>query len=376
MSYKNSGYLLAVVFLVMLSVTTISILKEPEETLFPIEFSSLLELTNDQAVKSSIIAYLVNNDNEPNTPTKIIPTEQAETLYNITLTLGDIREINTTSKNNETLQRNVRFFIASYITQQGKETHITGWIDEKRRVEEWDGLTIYWITSERSEPGPHIWIPEDENNSKIPEKLINTTQVNPVDLTEYKVIDPDDSIKVTENTVNWTHMDKKLERKIYTELSPQQQIALVTEFSFALNEFTNTDNVNSRIVSFWMLGETIELGVIGNRSFTQLYAEQVPDSVSRYKLVLHQRVAGPNTFISVGPVLNVTQRYYVRLYVYNSLIMYQVSDSSLFETNLFESRVYDMVPREYRYLMFSIMFQNPQDRMIWSSGNISDVKIS
>jgi len=376
MSDKNSSYLVAVVFLVMLSVTAMSLLKDTEKALTSIEFSSLLDLTNDQAVKSSIISYLVNRDNEPNASIKITPMEQAESLYNVTLTLGDIREMNTTSQNNETIQKNIRFFMASYVPQPGKETHITGWIDEKRRVKEWDGLTIYWVTSDRTVPGPHIWIPEDENISKIPEKWINTTKTEPVDLTRFKEMDQDESIKITENTVNWAHMDKKLERRIYTELSPQQQTELVTEFNFVLDEFTNTDSVNSRIVSFWMLGETVELGVIGNRSFTQLYAEQVPDSVSRYKLVLHQRVNGPNTFISVGPVLNVTQRYYVRIYVYNSSIMYQVSDNSLFETVLFKSREYDMVPREYRYLMFSAMFVNPKDRMIWSSGNISDVKTS
>ncbi len=376
MSDKNSSYLLALVFVVMLSVTAMSLLKESEEAVTPIEFNSLLDLTDDQAIKSSIIAYLVNRDNEPNAPIKIIQTDQAESINNITLELLDIREMNTTSQNNETIQRNVRFFIASYIPKPGKEVQITGWIDEKRRVEEWDNLIIHSVTGVRTVASSYIWISEEENNSKIPEQWINTTQTKPVDLTRFKEMDSDESIKVTEKTVNWTHMDKKLERRIYTELSPQQQTELVTEFSFVLDEFTNTDNINSRIVSFWMLGETAELGVIGNRSFIQLYAEQVPNNVSKYKLVLHQRVAGPNTFISVGPVLNVTQRYYVRIYVYNSSIMYQVSDSPLFENIIFESREYDMVPREYRYLMFSTMFINPQDRSIWSSGNISDVKIS
>jgi hypothetical protein len=284
--------------------------------------------------------------------------------------------MNTTPQNNETYQKNVRFFISSYVYKPGKETHITGWIDEKRRTEEWDDHTIYWVTSERTKPGPHIWIPEEENIPKIPEKWINTTQIKPVDLSGFKEMDPDESIKVIDNSVNWTHMDKKQERRIYTELSPQQQTEIVTEFSFVLDEFTNTDSVNSRIVSFWMLGETIELGIMGNRSFTQLYAEQIPNNVSKYKLVLHQRVTGPNTFICVGPVLNITRRYYARIYVYNYSIMYQVSDSILFENIIFESREYDMVPREYKYLMFSTMFVNPKHRMIWSSGNISDVKIS
>ena len=212
--------------------------------------------------------------------------------------------------------------------------------------------------------------------SSIPQWWIELTETSSVDLTQFNEMDPDNTIEVSPSTITWNHMDKTLERRVYTELSQTQQTELVTEFSFMINEFTNNDGVNSRIVSLWMLGETVELGVIGNRSFTQLYAEHVSNSTSRYELVLHQRVAGPNQFISVGPVLNVSQRYYVRLFVYNSSIMYQLSDSALFDGIIFESGEYLMVPRDYSYLMLSCMFVNPKDRGIWSSGSISDVKIS
>ena len=216
-----------------------------------------------------------------------------------------------------------------------------------------------------------MWI-----SPRIPQEWINTTQTTQVDLSQFNEMDPDNSIEVTPSTITWNHMDKRSERRVYTELSQTQQRELVSEFSFKIDEFTNNDEVNSRIVSLWMLGETVDLGDIGNRSFTQLYAEHVSNSTSMYKLVLHQRVAGPNQFISVGPVLNVSQRYYVRLIVYNSSIMYHVSDSAWFDEIFFESREYVMVPREYRYLMLSCMFLNPKDRGIWNSGSISDVKIS
>lgn len=210
----------------------------------------------------------------------------------------------------------------------------------------------------------------------IPGWWIQSTETYQVDLSPFVEMDPDNSIDVTSQNITWSQMDKTLERRVYTELSEKQKTELVSEFCFQIDAFTNNDRINSRIVSLWMLGETVDLGVMGNRSFTQLYAEHVSGSVSQYKMVLHQRVAGPNQFISLGPVLNASQRYYVRVFVYDNKIKYHISESEVFDEPFFESSESIMVPRDYRYLMFSCMFINPEDRGIWSSGSISDITMS
>ena len=62
---------------------------------------------------------------------------------------------------NQTVLSQVRFFTASFVdfSKPDKETHITGWIDEHKKVDEWDEDTIYWVTKVRTHPGPNIWIP-------------------------------------------------------------------------------------------------------------------------------------------------------------------------------------------------------------------------
>ncbi len=161
MSDENSNYLVAFVLVVALAVTAMSFLLQPEEELISIEFSSLLDLTNNHAVESTISSYLVNRNNEPNQPIKIISQEKLESDYNITIELGDIREINVTSSGNQTVLGKVRFFTASYNDNSKplKDTHITGWVTENRKVEEWDVCTVTWVSSIRTHPGPNIWIP-------------------------------------------------------------------------------------------------------------------------------------------------------------------------------------------------------------------------
>lgn len=129
-------------------------------------------------------------------------------------------------------------------------------------------------------------------------------------------------------------------------------------------------------MTFWMLAETIELRVMGNRSFVQLYAEEHSSNITHYKLVLHKRVEGLNTFVRTGPTLHVDQTYYARFYLYNYTLKYQLSESPEFDTMVYEMNEHDIVPRDYRYLMFTTMFVNDNQQKIWSSGIISDVKTS
>ena len=144
MSDKNSNYLVAFVLMVMLAVTALSLLKEPEEGFIPIEFSSPLDLADDKAVESQIIFHIVNRDNNPDDPIKVIPTETIEDIYDISITLQGIHEIDEILPGNLTISLPMRSFDASFIeySKPNIETHITGWIDEQKEVHEWDVLKL------------------------------------------------------------------------------------------------------------------------------------------------------------------------------------------------------------------------------------------
>ena len=71
MSDKNRNYLVAFVLIVMLVVTAMSLLKEPEEDLIPIEFGALLDLNKDEATRLTIGTYIVDRDNDPDIVTLV-----------------------------------------------------------------------------------------------------------------------------------------------------------------------------------------------------------------------------------------------------------------------------------------------------------------
>jgi len=148
----------AIVFLVVVIVGTVPIILQNNsdiQNFKTIQFGALLDLTNDHSVKTTIISYLVNRDKEPDDPIKIINQETLESDYKIIIELGAIRELNETYFSNQTSSSQMRFFTASYIdnSKPNKEAHLTGWIDEHRKVHEWDVLAINWVNSSM----PHAW---------------------------------------------------------------------------------------------------------------------------------------------------------------------------------------------------------------------------
>ncbi len=159
MSDKGTNYLVTFVLVVMLAVTAMSMLKEPEEKMIPIVFNSLLDLTNDGAVEKQIIFYLVNRDN-PDDIVELVDFDTIGSQYNIVITLQDIRETENSSIENQTDSSQIRFFTASYIdySKPEIEIHLSGWIDEHKRVHEWDVVSIHWIEDSSGHGGP--WIPD------------------------------------------------------------------------------------------------------------------------------------------------------------------------------------------------------------------------
>lgn len=217
---------------------------------------------------------------------------------------------------------------------------------------------------------------DDLKTTYIPAEWIDSTNTSEQDLTLYSEMDPDNRITVNATAITWSQMDRSEERRVYTELDEDQRAGLVTEFGFTLNRFLNNDTTNRRIVSLWMLAETVGIGTTGNRSFIQIYAEELLTSQEEYKLVMHQRVEGSNTFVGIGPVLQTNQTYYARVILYGNYTKYQVSESPDFQELLYDSSEYVITPRTYRYQMFCVMVVNAYAQKIWSTGKVTQIKTS
>jgi hypothetical protein len=273
---------------------------------------------------------------------------------------------------NELLKQSISGLLTDITTLQNEISDLQEEIDEQSDYIQELEEAIIQHDIEIQDLYDHLF--PEETETKIPPEWIASTITNPVDLTGFEEMDPDDSISVNSSTIIWTEMDRSLERRVYTELSESQRQAHITEFSFVLTEFLNRDTFNRRIVSLWMLAETIEIGTIGNRSFTQLYAEEVGTRDSAFKMIMHQRVDGPNTFVDIGPVLDVDAKYTVRIIYYNLTFMYEIRDTE--NSLVYKMDEVDSIAQDYRYLMFSTMFVNNNDQTIWSSGKITDVKVS
>jgi serpin B len=158
-SNRKNYYIVTAVLVLILATSVMSYLKDQqEEEYIPIEFSALLDLTDDEAVEAQIVFYLVNRDSEPDV-VKVVNFDTVYSEYKISITLQDIRD--SIVFENQTSASKVRFFTASYVDNSKPtiETHLTGWINENKHVQEWDELSIQWVNATGNHGGP--WIPRD-----------------------------------------------------------------------------------------------------------------------------------------------------------------------------------------------------------------------
>lgn len=158
MKKHRDYYLVALVLIAGLAVTAMSIIKEPEEHIIPIEFSSSLDLTDDEAVEAEIIFYLINRGNDQDI-VKIVNYETLDDEYDISITLQGIREVQGSSYENKTNSSKIRAFIATFIDLEKPniETHLSGWIDENKHIFEFDGVTITYMSGTGHEGS--LWAP-------------------------------------------------------------------------------------------------------------------------------------------------------------------------------------------------------------------------
>jgi serpin B len=164
-SVKRDYYIVASILVLILSVSVMSYLREkPEQELFPIEFGALLDLTDDKAVETQIISYLVNRDSKPNV-VKIVNFDTINTEYNISITLQDIINTEGSSLENQTKSSQIRFFTVTFVNNSTPdiETNLSGWIDENMHVYEWNWLSIHWVNGS-GHGGP--WISSDNQTNR------------------------------------------------------------------------------------------------------------------------------------------------------------------------------------------------------------------
>lgn len=157
MSDKNSNYLVAFVLMVMLAVTAMSLLKEPEEDLLPIEFGALLDLNNEKASRLTIGMYIVNGENNPDIVT--IVTDETLEEMRITIVLGEIKNFTEVwiLKNQTDINGPVRQFEAIVKDVFGnEEEEIHGWIDQRRNV--YVSFVVSWYNVQGSGHGG-MWVP-------------------------------------------------------------------------------------------------------------------------------------------------------------------------------------------------------------------------
>ena len=157
MSDKNSNYLVAFVLMVMLVVTAMSLLKEPEEDYIPIEFGALLDLNKDKATRLTIGSYIVDKDHDPDNVTLV--TDETLEEMRITIELGEIKNCTEVwiLRNQTDINGTVRQFEAIVKDVLGnEEEEIHGWIDQRRNV--YVSFGINWYTDQVS-GRDGIWVP-------------------------------------------------------------------------------------------------------------------------------------------------------------------------------------------------------------------------
>ena len=287
---KTSSLLLPISIIAL--VVLINILYDPgnlEETKDAITFEPFLDLTDDKLVENAIIVYLVNRDNEPD-EYKLVEFETIENEYNISIMLGAIRETDETSFENLTISSQTRFFSASIIdySKPHMETSLSGWIDERKKVNEWDVLTVYGVTS--SMPG--MWVPETsqisvdktvEASNRFAFDLYNTlsTENDNILFSPYSISTAlsmvyegarGETAEEMQNVFHFTNTSQRLveNRDLYESLNNQSGCELSTANSLWIqNEYPVLEEYRNKITEFYQ-AEVNHLDLAGDPEESRL----------------------------------------------------------------------------------------------------------
>jgi len=216
--------------------------------------------------------------------------------------------------------------------------------------------TEIYVLMDKSEPAPK-------------EAEFEFTLVN---FTEFTEVDPDGVIIVnTSSRIDWTNMNRSLERRFFKDYGPKQFGDFMHIFEFCLREIEAGDESNRQCVVLWEISTT-DIGRGG--SFMHVYAEQIHSSNERFNLVFNQKVDGNNIMVyfhqlSIGKNYSATvmrQGSTCRIMVYNDLGRIDVA---------FDSGYLVCEPTRYDYLILSRTSVYEEDFEDWSTGYLQNLSI-
>ena len=107
-------------------------------------------------------------------------------------------------------------------------------------------------------------------------------------LSNYKEVDPDNSITETDARISWNKMDRSLSRWAWSDYIDDSNL-LVHQFYFCISQLEAGDSNVRVIVNFWMLG--------GTEADLAFYASQDAAVDDKYNIVFTQTKNGNSVFI-------------------------------------------------------------------------------
>jgi hypothetical protein len=188
------------------------------------------------------------------------------------------------------------------------------------------------------------------------------------DFNEYREIDPDDSIFISTNRVNWINMNRSTGRNIWRDYEASFSSDFIHKFTFSIEQIEAGDRNNREVVRLWTLKKD-DVSLI-------LYAEQAGSIDDEFNLVFFQRDRIGNLFefyssdyfesLSVGEVYFATiskQDDIYRLFVNDDVITLMDSGPQL------------GVSEGYTTLSIVSIGGYSEDLEDWSSGFIENLRI-
>jgi FtsZ-binding cell division protein ZapB len=186
--------------------------------------------------------------------------------------------------------------------------------------------------------------------------------------TEYRQIDPDDSIFISTNRVNWINMNRSIGRNIWRDYEASFSSDFIHKFTFSIEQIEAGDRNNREIVRLWTL-KKYDVSLI-------LYAEQAGTIDDKYNLVFFQRDRIGNLFefyssdyfdsLSVGEV------YYVTISKQGDVYRLFVNDNVI---TLIDSGPHLGISEEYTTLSIVSIGGYSEDLEDWSSGFVENLRI-
>jgi hypothetical protein len=203
------------------------------------------------------------------------------------------------------------------------------------------------------------------SSQSAPYNIMNQNYDN---FTGYREIDPDESIFISTNRVNWINMDRSIGRNIWREYDLSFSSDFIHKFTFSIEQIEAGDRNDREIVRLWTLKKD-DVSLV-------LYAEQAGSIDDEFNLVFFQRDRLGNIFEFYSSVsfesLSIGEIYYATISKQDDIYRLFVNDDVI---TLIDSGPYLGVSVEYTTLSIVSIGGYNEDLEDWSSGFIENLRI-